>query len=102
AVAADGGPVVVGAAEQTLTYAGGSLAFANQQGYVLRYGDPLPETAASRYHPAVGSRILDSRTGTGGYSTPWGPGTTRTLQVTGTAGVPAGAKAVVVNLTAVS
>jgi hypothetical protein len=102
AVAADGGPVVVGVAEQTLTYASGSLAFANQQGFVLRYGDPLPETAASRYHPAVGSRILDSRNGTGAYTTPWGPGTTRTLQVTGTGGVPAGAKAVVVNLTAVS
>lgn len=102
AVAADGGPVVVGTAAQTLSYDAGSLSFANQQGIALRYGDPLPETASSRYHPGVGFRALDSRTGTGGYASPWGPGTTRTLTVAGVHGVPAGAKAVVVNLTAVT
>lgn len=49
-------------------------------------------------------RLLDSRFGTGGFSTPWLAGETRNLKVTGVAGsgVPAaGVSAVVLNLTAV-
>ncbi len=34
------------------------------------------------------SRILDSRDGTGGFTTPWGPLTVRALPVAGIAGVP--------------
>ena len=45
------------------------------------------------------SRVLDSRIGTGGYTTPWGPGQTRALAVGGVSPVPADATAVVLNLT---
>jgi len=48
------------------------------------------------------ARVLDTRNGTGGYSTPVGPGGTISLQVTGAAGVPAsGVTAVVLNVTTV-
>jgi hypothetical protein len=48
-------------------------------------------------------RLLDSRDGTGGHHTPWGPGQTRGLTVAGTGTtVPAGATAVVLNVTAVN
>jgi YVTN family beta-propeller protein len=46
-------------------------------------------------------RVLDTRDGTGGYTTPVGPGQTISLQMAGTDGVPAtGATAVVLNVTA--
>ncbi len=51
------------------------------------------------FHPMSPVRILDSRDGTGGYNTPWPGCTSRTLTVAGAAGVPAGATAVVLNLT---
>ena len=51
------------------------------------------------YHPLTPERILDSRDGTGGFSTPWGPGATREVQVTGVGGVPEEAAAVVLNVT---
>ena len=50
----------------------------------------------SRFNPVPPNRILDSRIGTGGYSSPWGAGTTRDLTLTGK---PAGATAVVMNVT---
>ena len=53
-----------------------------------------------RFTAIAPARILDSRDGTGGYSTPWGPWTSRTLPVAGIAGVPADAKAVMINVTA--
>jgi hypothetical protein len=44
--------------------------------------------------------VLDTRNGTGGYSSPVGPGGTISLQVTGVDGVPAtGVTAVVLNVT---
>ena len=52
--------------------------------------------SGARYGPLVPSRILDSRTGPG-YTTKWGPGVTRDLTLTG---VPVGATAVVLNVTA--
>jgi hypothetical protein len=55
------------------------------------------------YNPVVPNRILDTRTGNGGYSTAVGPGQTINLQVTGRSGsgVPAtGVSAVVLNVTA--
>jgi len=50
------------------------------------------------FHPLNPSRILDSRSGTGLFGA-WGAGQTRDLQVTGMGGVPAGATAVVMNVT---
>jgi Viral BACON domain len=55
------------------------------------------------FRPLVPARILDTRFGTGGYSSPVGPNKTITVQVTGVAGsnVPAtGVSAVVLNVTA--
>jgi hypothetical protein len=46
------------------------------------------------------TRILDTRDGTGGQITPYGPGESRDLAVAGLAGVPANATAVVMNVTA--
>ncbi len=51
------------------------------------------------FEPVVPARILDSRTGMGGYSTPWGPGEQRPLTIAGVAPVPAEATAVAVNVT---
>jgi hypothetical protein len=58
-------------------------------------------TSGSEYTTAGPVRILDTRNGTGGFSTPVGSGKTISLQVTGQDGVPAsGVTAVVLNLTA--
>jgi hypothetical protein len=55
---------------------------------------------AGPYHPLPPTRILDTRTGNGGYSAPVGFFQTITLQVTGRGGVPAsGVSAVVLNVT---
>ena len=55
---------------------------------------------AGPYHPLPPTRILDTRTGNGGYNTPVGNGQTINLQVTGRGGVPAsGVAAVVLNVT---
>jgi hypothetical protein len=54
-----------------------------------------------RYNPLVPARILDTRDGTGGFSSPLGPGQTITVQVTNRGLVPAtGVEAVILNLTA--
>ena len=56
--------------------------------------------AGGTYHPLSPTRILDTRDGTGGTSSPIGPGGTLTLQVTGRGGVPmSGGSAVVLNVT---
>jgi hypothetical protein len=52
-----------------------------------------------RYTPLSPVRIEDTRTGAGGLSGPVGPGATVDVQITGRGGVPAGASAVVVNVT---
>ena len=53
------------------------------------------------YTPVAPVRMLDTRNGTGGFSSPVGAGKTIALQVTGRDGVPAsGVTAVVLNLTA--
>ena len=59
----------------------------------------VPTTGAA-YHPGMPTRILDSRGPTGGWGAPLVAGTPRQLQVTGAAGVPATASAVVMNVTA--
>lgn len=55
-------------------------------------------TEGYKYYPLTPSRILDTRTGVGGYSAPLGAGTAITLRPSS---IPAGAQAVVANLTAV-
>jgi hypothetical protein len=58
-------------------------------------------TPTAAYTPVAPVRILDTRNGTGGYSSPLGAGNTIRLQVMGQDGVPAsGVSAVVLNLTA--
>src|SRR5207245_1026873 len=42
----------------------------------------------SRFTPVTPTRVLDSRYGTGGYWTPWGPSSGRAVTVAGQAGVP--------------
>ena len=68
------------------------------QGYVS-VPTGVPGTAGL-FNPLVPARILDTRNGTGGVSSPVGPGATINVQVTGQGGVPAaGVAAVVINLT---
>ena len=56
--------------------------------------------AAGRYNPLTPARILDTRTGIGGFFTPVGPGATVSVPVAGRGGVPAtGVTAVAVNVT---
>ena len=57
-------------------------------------------TADDQFFGVGPFRLLDSRDGTGGHATPWGPSVQRAVQVAGVGGVPADASAVVVNLTA--
>ncbi len=51
------------------------------------------------FHALTPARVVDSRNGTGGYSTPWGAGVTRNVTVGGVGGVPSNADAVVLNVT---
>ncbi len=73
--------------------AGSADLIADVVGY---YGDGSGGASGARYQPLAPTRILDSRSGPG-YTTPWGAGVTRDLTLTG---VPAGATAVVLNVTA--
>jgi len=54
------------------------------------------------YTSLIPDRIMDTRSGVGGPSSPIGPAESRELLVTGRGGVPANASAVVFNLTAIS
>ena len=72
-----------------------SAATTDQYTYVV----PPPPTL---YTPVGPVRVLDTRNGTGGFSSPVGAGKSIALQITGQNGVPAGATAVVLNLTATS
>ncbi|MBV8234701.1 MAG: hypothetical protein JO075_03265, partial [Acidimicrobiia bacterium] len=69
-------------------------------------GSPAPPTttsvpATSRYTPLTPARVLDTRNGTGGYSSPLGPGQTISVQLAGIGGVPSsGVSAVALNVTA--
>lgn len=58
--------------------------------------------ATGEFTPLTPSRLLDTRSGIGGYHSPVGPGMSIRLQVAGFGGVPAtGVSAVVVNTTAI-
>ncbi len=63
---------------------------------------PPAAGGGSRYTGINPQRILDTRDGNGGSTRPIGPGESRPLQVTGRAGVPADATAVVFNMTAIT
>ncbi len=59
----------------------------------------LATNAGATFTPLGPSRVLDSRTGKGGFSTPFVSGTPRRIQLTGAAGIPLDAVAVTGNLT---
>ncbi len=85
----------------------GKINIFNNSGFTDTAADVVgyfSETGGSEalYTSLFPERILDTRSGTGGPSQPIGPGESRELQVTGTAGVPSNATAVVFNLTAIS
>jgi stage II sporulation protein D len=74
--------------------AAGVNVLADVQGYLT------PDTTGSTYVPVPSARLVDTRTGHGAPAA-IGAGGSTTVQVTGLAGVPAGATGVVVNVTAV-
>ncbi len=72
---------------------------------VVGYTTPAADGGRSTDSEFVGTaptRVLDTRKGTGGFTTPWGPKAERTLLVRGVAGVPVDATSVVLNLTAIA
>jgi hypothetical protein len=95
--------VAVGNNGQVTAYngAGSTDVIFDVAGYVsLPTGTP---GASGLYTPVVPTRILDTRTGTGGVSAPVGPGQTINVQVAGStgSGIPAtGVSAVILNVTA--
>lgn len=75
---------------------------AHGPGPISSPSDPVTPTDGLAFHPLSPARIQDSRPAgpiVGPYGTPWGAGQTRDVAVTGAAGVPAGARAVVANVT---
>jgi YVTN family beta-propeller protein len=84
----------------------GAIDFYNNSGNVNLVADlegyyTTGATGGSTFVPLGPVRVLDTRNGTGGYSSPVGPGGTIILQVTGVDGVPAtGVTAAVLNVTA--
>ncbi|WP_139178828.1 hypothetical protein [Curtobacterium sp. MCBA15_005] len=67
------------------------------QGY---YTSNVDGTAPGGFVPLSGARVVDTRSGLGTTQGVVADGSTRTVQITGTAGVPAGASAAIVNLIA--
>ena len=57
-------------------------------------------SGGSAFHPVAPTRLVDSRNGTGTHRSAFGAAITRDVQTTGRAGIPAGATAAVVTLTA--
>jgi len=90
----------------------GKVSFTNAGGYTNLIVDVngyfTDSTAAgASFVPLTPSRVLDTRNGTGGYSTKLGAGTTFPIQVSGQGGVPAMGsatppKAVILNVTVVN
>ena len=81
---------------------GGQVDLTNLNGHTDVIADVVGYYAAAsgaRFVPLSPTRILDSRSGTGGYSSPWGPGQVRSLTVANGTAVPVGATAVVMNVT---
>jgi hypothetical protein len=85
--------------------AGGKVRFANSSGNVQLIADLAgyySAAGAGRYVPVVPTRFLDTRSGIGAAPILITPGAYDDLKVAGTRGVPAGALAAVLNLTATS
>ena len=83
--------------------AGGKVRLANAAGQVHLLADIAgyySASSAGRYVPVVPTRFLDTRTGIGSAATPVGPTQYADLKIAGTRGVPAGALAAVLNVTA--
>ena len=83
--------------------ASGSLNLYNAAGDVDLVADVAgyySADAADSYNPLTPTRVLDTRSGVGAPAAPVGEGGTIDLQVTGVAGVPVDATAVVMNVTA--
>jgi hypothetical protein len=85
--------------------ADGKVDFYNDSGSVNLVADLAgyytTSGTGSTFVAMVPVRVLDTRNGTGGYTSPVGPGGTIGLQADGKAGVPAtGVTAVVLNVTA--
>lgn len=83
---------------------GGNVAFFNQQGSVDVVADIVGyfddgTVNGDRFGGLTPTRILDSRDGTGGWTTQLGHNETRDIAVKGLAGVPADASTVVMNVT---
>ena len=53
------------------------------------FTDSTAGGTGSWFTPVTPTRILDSRVGTGGFTTPWGPASGRVVGVAGSGGVPA-------------
>jgi hypothetical protein len=69
------------------------------------YTEPLvfqPDPGGTPFTPAPPTRLLDTRTTVGGHRGALGPNSVAALQVVGTAGIPADATSVVLNVTAVA
>jgi N-acetylmuramoyl-L-alanine amidase-like protein len=83
----------------------GKVDFYNHYGSVNLLADLAGyyTSGGSWLHTSGPVRLLDTRNGTGGYSTPVGAGKTITVKVTGKDGIPSsGVTAVVLNVTAVN
>jgi len=85
--------------------AGGKVRLANAAGQVHLLADIAgyySASSAGRYVPVVPVRFLDTRTGVGSAAALVGPGQFADLKIAGSRGVPAGALAAVLNVTATS
>ena len=71
-------------------------------GMLADLGYAVPALTGSRFTPVGPVRLLDTRVGRGAPRGAVGPGRSLDLQVAGAAGVPAGATAVVLNVTGVA
>ncbi len=85
--------------------ANGKISVRNNSGNVQVIADAVGYYSADftgRWlRAATPTRVLDSRDGTGGFSTPWPQATSRVVPIAGRLGIPVGVKAVVVNLTVI-
>ena len=77
----------------------GNMLFADGNQRIRRVAAPF-KVGGGGFHPVVPTRVLDSRTTTGGWNGRLAAGAPRSLAVTGVATVPATATAVIMNVTA--
>ncbi len=97
------GVAAVAASVTTRTGPAGTISLYNDSGTVhliadvVGWFDPPGSNSGALYTALPPTRVLDSRTGTGGKNSPFAGATTHTLDLTA---LPAGATAAVVNLTA--